>query len=1249
MPATFQILPIPSGSQFTQTIRADDPDDLNDFRVRIVADQNVTGLAEADITLSTGYSLQSFEGQNSVHAITIRPPETAGTCTVTIGANAVTEGNAETSLDIRISTSFPDADAESPTSLFTLNTNAYSIAVAPTVIYMMRGSGTDIYNHAGQFQETLTIGGLGNITYFNDSLLAPDGGNSPAIYRYPLQTLARERLPLTEALYYSDGRRAWKGNVVATRLGILGVSPGVSTTDFPATPYDAIDATDEITIDDDVPRRYNRAAHQSDLLFLMLTSTGGSFIRTGLAHIADADSIEFLRHLNIEHDAFLDLAIYRDTLYLSKSDSVHTLDIRPYRPLVRNTKTTIYPVFANEGDTIPLSQYCPDAKTITFGVGFDKPSYLSINADNELVIASNAVTETQPVLVRLTGINYIDSADFSFYLIIVQAENPAVRAVDELTMRANSSFDLHQIVSGAESLTFRSGRTQPTGSSISNGVFTIGTASGTAYFTATNTNGASHFQIKIVAIGTETLSDFSDTFRHRVLIAGIDVTNDVTVFPEVSVNSDVDTLNEYLVNEATIVLRSDQRNGYRFNKGVSSNFWAANNLNIGGFQETVKVYIESLVSGSYVSHLQFTGVIDTDSENFTAATVSLVVLDVSSVLEAEPIEDFGTLEKWDALRPETDESSFSGTYIPERSLLPLQLRTGAAWSDRTALILRDLALPSEGPPIANAAYMTTQDFQTSGGFLENAPLLRFKGEHRSEDIRFLFKQLALNSESLYNTEIELPEIETETPYILNRGSVPFSVENTRITRLLTDWVYDSTNDRVLMPLSNPEGHIADLLVQYDVDSDTYRILHTFDNDIKVHRITRRNATNYYILTSAPITQDRSAATLPRTADKTAYTFDSLAVGSDVKIYAYNTNTGVLTAHVEETNTRPPQLGIHFHVGFENALYIDEFEGVTSDYRGSFPVQSNTLYYRYAKDGEFGVASVDTSGTTTGLISQSTLNYHNHLNFAFDVTSGGDIYFVYATGDENVSTLVIKRRTSGGTETTRLSETSLIGNVAGFSRGFGAFLGAHECLFHDDHLYILAPIQAVDLGEEAQSFTADPDFIIQRADTGMTGERFVTTSTNLNPTSTHLAPGDDIPIRIDFNLSVSGATQSDLTVIGGTTQSFSISSDMIDITIRPDDLTRHLNIVIDLAENAVNQRNEATRIVVDFGTRRSRTNAAGMALFSCDVTAGTPTLTIIEKWDFVTHSACNLIVHDGNVHYTEQPVAAGKFLPINSSL
>ena len=212
--------------------------------------------------------------------------------------------------------------------------------------------------------------------------------------------------------------------------------------------------------------------------------------------------------------------------------------------------------------------------------------------------------------------------------------------------------------------------------------------------------------------------------------------------------------------------------------------------------------------------------------------------------------------------------------------------------------------------------------------------------------------------------------------------------------------------------------------------------------------------------------------------------------------------------------------------------------------------------------------------------------------------------MYVTAvDEYTSTLIIKRRTSGGTETTILEDIQALGE--------GIYLGAYEALFHNNYLYILVPIGRVDLGADARDTAADPDFIIEIADTGKSGERYVTTSTNLNPSNTRLAPGDDIPIRIDFNGSVSGATQSDLTVYGGSIQSFSISSDMIDITIRPNDLSVHKTIVIDLAEDAVDQQNEATRIVVDFETRRSETKSAGMALYRCNVTANSPSLEVLE--------------------------------------
>ena len=98
-------------------------------------------------------------------------------------------------------------------------------------------------------------------------------------------------------------------------------------------------------------------------------------------------------------------------------------------------------------------------------------------------------------------------------------------------MRAGSSYDLFQLVeSGLETpptIVFRSGRTQPTGSRVSNGVFTIGTVGGTAAFTARKGSRSSHIEIDIdvvQGIGITNPSYSSDVFRYRVEIAGIDVT-----------------------------------------------------------------------------------------------------------------------------------------------------------------------------------------------------------------------------------------------------------------------------------------------------------------------------------------------------------------------------------------------------------------------------------------------------------------------------------------------------------------------------------------------------------------------------------------------------------------------------------------------------------------------------------------------------------------------------------------------------
>ena len=188
---------------------------------------------------------------------------------------------------------------------------------------------------------------------------------------------------------------------------------------------------------------------------------------------------------------------------------------------------------------------------------------------------------------------------------------------------------------------------------------------------------------------------------------------------------------------------------------------------------------------------------------------------------------------------------------------------------------------------------------------------------------------------------------------------------------------------------------------------------------------RRTSTDYYILSAKAISQDRSASDFAECDRQHRYAYDSISEGSEIKILRYNASTDTLTEHVDETDTRPPQLGITITWVLKMHLYIDEFEGIVADYRGAVSngIAAIICIIGMPRKSEFGVARGEyKSGTTTEMIDQAVLNYHNWLNFAFDVTSGGDIYFVYSVGDADESSLVIKRRTSAGVETTILTDT-----------------------------------------------------------------------------------------------------------------------------------------------------------------------------------------------------------------------------------
>ena len=427
-------------------------------------------------------------------------------------------------------------------------------------------------------------------------------------------------------------------------------------------------------------------------------------------------------------------------------------------------------------------------------------------------------------------------------------------------------------------------------------------------------------------------------------------------------------------------------------------------------------------------------------------------------------------------------------------------------------------------------------------------------------------------------------------------------------------------------------------MQYDVQADSYRVLHTFDKGIAVHRIERRNATNYYILTSAKIQQDRSAGgPLPRPNDSTGYGYDSLAEGSEIKIYHYSTSTGNLTALVAEDDNFPPQLGIHYWVGFENSLYIDEFEGIVPSYRGPFKWQSNNLYYRYAKDGEFGVARVNTGGMTTKMIGQAIAGYQDHLNFAFDINSSGSIYFVYATVGVPSDVTVVDNQPLGPG-----GSITIANNLSGNSTPFILRLETPGSNYGSTPQ---VTVVGIDTSGESQSITTT----FTRP--GQTREL---TQTFLEITSISAGSGwvrgnlivtaifQEVASQLIIERRTSGGVVS---TVFSDTQALSTLTDLDDTGgayLGCHECVFHNNHLYILAQIG--------RVDVDGSeVSPSRTKAAGMALYRCNVTAGSPSLTVIDRWDFVQLAGCNLTVHDGAVHFVEAPSAATRFKPYNPDL
>ena len=228
MPVSITLETLPIGSQFTSTIDSGETDDKNDFRVRILLDGNGTGLTLSNLSVSDG-SIASLDGSNAVWEAVVRPPETAvDALTFTVAADTFSEGNTETTKDIRVSTTFPDDDAQAPTSLFSVTSPSENapyvtgIAVSPTRVLVSASIGNTnhtrrllFYTHSGvaQTSENAEMP-AGRIDFFNGDLLWSSTSNeADQARRYALDGILTQNLSF---LGFPE--------IAPTRLGILASS-----------------------------------------------------------------------------------------------------------------------------------------------------------------------------------------------------------------------------------------------------------------------------------------------------------------------------------------------------------------------------------------------------------------------------------------------------------------------------------------------------------------------------------------------------------------------------------------------------------------------------------------------------------------------------------------------------------------------------------------------------------------------------------------------------------------------------------------------------------------------------------------------------------------------------------------------------------------------------------------------------------------------------------------------------------------
>lgn len=1064
-------------TRYVQAIGDDDPDDVNDVPIRFMWRADAAGFEKSDIRVE-GATLQGEleRYRDNFYEVRVRPPDTGtGMYTVTVKANAITGGNTE------VAASFNWTDTVAGEELFDWNTAIPNIQQGPVgnqsygpeigfiveakrVRILTRLDSTGSYAnkiftllHDGSrlTAEDLDVSSTVNIApgYLNLGLSLV---NNLWFAHVHVQVNSIQRPDIYRSYWTYLGSDAWQ-RFYPSQFGI-------SNSDFGAFSGTYQSGQQALSADMNrwglfFPSKYNSRIFARNFAGMQQNITD---ITAGAPTVALGDRV-YVRGsvyrvisnssgVAVESETLTvspamdgDIAVYGKWLYYTSGTKLYRVDLEKSRaPAVR---ARILPQFVKAGESLSLKHLVNGAETLLFESGYAVPDYLSIDADLNVSVATGVLQDDTCELVKLRAFNKRAETPVAFYLVVLKERLPEWKAIETLPIDNGETVNLFDLVPNAKRVEWKTGFTVPSGYSLTGGELTVANQTSEAptpiELTAFNDEGSRDKTFSVQARVPAAIVS-SEAYRYRLLIEGIDVSGDLLAIPNIHQSLDVINPNEFVSDDASFTLRSPAG---RYDGRVAGNFWDTNSLNKNGYLSEIELWVDILDTGTVQSKLLFQGLILEVQSSLNSVNARVNCVDRTYTLKNTPVEAVG-IEKFSALRPV--QETYQGEYAPEASMLPILRDTATVVSGSTPVPVTTYMNAPEAFAGEPTCYVTENRVLTRGGYLDDAPLLKFKTPYRRRHLTSLIKEISEVS-GFFNAKVDIRNASPAArKHITSRGNVAFNIEQTKTVRTVVDWTHDPTNDRFYLLLSHPSVYIQDLLVMYTPADDRYETVNVFDPGVQVVSLTTSDFESFYILATRANDFDRSES--PDPANHNAAVFDNLDSSretEETRILKYVKSTGALTTFIDGDDTHPAQIGLHYMAGFENARHLRLREGTFSEARSTFRIHNNQLYYRYAKWGSFGVARATPGGTTAAILSAEKDDYFNYLNFDFDIAENGDVYMVYAEGTHAAATLKVQQYdASAGSSTVIFQDTESM------------WLGCHEVRLHNNRLYCVLPIQRV---------------------------------------------------------------------------------------------------------------------------------------------------------------------------------------------